>query len=99
MRLSSLALSALMLLSGCVTSPAAPFTQAASDSATLVILHARVWTGNPKQPWAEAVAVRGDRLVAVGSSSELARLAGTGTRVIDAQGRMLVPGFNDAHLH
>jgi hypothetical protein len=66
---------------------------------TLVVINARVWTGDARQPWAEAVAVRGDRLVAVGSSAEVTRHAGTGTRVIDAQGRMLVPGFNDSHLH
>ena len=43
--------------------------------------------------------MRGDRLVAVGSSGDMAQHTGAGTRVIDAQGRMLVPGFNDAHLH
>jgi hypothetical protein len=58
-----------------------------------------VWTGDPQQPWAEAVAVQGDRIVAVGSSDEVLRHTSASTRVIDAQGRMLVPGFNDAHLH
>jgi predicted amidohydrolase YtcJ len=58
-----------------------------------------VWTGDPRQPWAEAVAVRGDRIVAVGSSDEVLRHTSASTRVIEAQGRMLVPGFNDSHLH
>jgi hypothetical protein len=58
-----------------------------------------VWTGDSRQPWAEAVAVRGDRIVAVGSSDEVSKHTRPSTRVIDAQGRMLVPGFNDAHLH
>jgi hypothetical protein len=88
-----------MALSGCVTSPTPSSTRTSSDPATLVILHARAWTGDPRQSWAEAVAVRGDRIVAVGSSDEVNRHTGAGTRVIDAQGRMLVPGFNDAHLH
>lgn len=65
----------------------------------LAVINARVWTGNPKQPWAEAIAVRGERLVAVGSTAEVSRHTSPGTRVIDAQGQMLVPGFNDAHLH
>jgi hypothetical protein len=87
-----------MALSGCATSPASS-SSASSDSVTLAVVNARVWTGDPQHPWAEAVAVRGDRLVAVGSTAEVARQASAGTRVIDAQGRMLVPGFNDAHLH
>jgi hypothetical protein len=66
---------------------------------TLAIVNARVWTGDARQPWAEAVAVREDRLVAVGSSAEVTRHTEAGTRVIDARGRMLVPGFNDSHLH
>jgi predicted amidohydrolase YtcJ len=95
MRLMAIALITLNLV-GCATSPRSPGAEA---PATLAIVNARVWTGNPRQPWAEAVAARGERLVAVGSTAEVEKLLGAGTRVIDAQGRMLVPGFNDAHLH
>ena len=86
----------LITLVGCATSPRAPDAEA---PATLAIVNARVWTGNPSQPWAQAVAVRGERLVAVGSTAEVEKHLGGGTRLIDAQGKMLVPGFNDAHLH
>ena len=67
--------------------------------ATLVVTDARVWTGDSTQPWAEAVAVRGENIAAVGSSAEIDRLVGPDTRLIDADGGMLVPGFIDAHVH
>jgi predicted amidohydrolase YtcJ len=65
----------------------------------LVALHGKVWTENPRQPEAEAFAVTGHRIAAVGSDAEIAKLAGPGTRLIDLQGRRVVPGFNDAHVH
>jgi len=66
---------------------------------TLAIVNARVWTGDARRPWADAVAVEGNRITAVGSSAEVRKLAGAQTRVIDARGAMLVPGFIDAHVH
>ena len=66
---------------------------------TIAIVNARVWTGDPGRPWADAVAITGDRITAVGSSAEINKLARPVTRVIDAQGRMLVPGFIDSHVH
>jgi hypothetical protein len=65
----------------------------------LILLHGKVWTGNPNQPEAEAIAVAGGRFVAVGSSAEISALRGSKTRVIDAGGRRVVAGFNDAHVH
>jgi hypothetical protein len=78
-----------------------------SDStmhATLVVLNARVWTGDPERPWAEAFAVDGNRFVAVGTTAAIKRHARPrgGARppeVIDAAGRLVVPGFVDAHVH
>ena len=67
---------------------------------TLLVVNARVWTGDPRRPWADAVAVRGERLELVGSSAEVRKLdAMPGARVIDAGGAMLVPGFIDTHVH
>jgi hypothetical protein len=86
-------------LVGCAVAPRTTPSAEAEAPATLALLDARVWTGNPRQPWAEAVAVRGERLIAVGTRAEVERHLGAGTRVIDAKGRFLVPGFNDAHLH
>jgi hypothetical protein len=94
MRLPTLAV--LVALAGCATAPKpVPDTEAA----TLAVINARVWTGDVRRPWAEAVAARGERLIAVGSNDEVSRVSGSGTRVIDAKGQMLVPGFNDAHIH
>ncbi len=70
-----------------------------AETVALAIVNARVWTGDPRRPWADALAVRGDRLAAVGGSAEIRKLAGQGTRVIDARGRFVAPGFIDAHVH
>ncbi|MEP7324897.1 MAG: amidohydrolase [Gemmatimonadota bacterium] len=67
--------------------------------ATLVIRHARVYTVDSALPWAQAVAVQGERIVYVGPDSGIARWIGDSTRVIDGQGGMLLPGFVDAHVH
>jgi predicted amidohydrolase YtcJ len=67
--------------------------------ADLVVVNARVWTVDPSKPEAEAVAVTGDKVTAVGSRAEIDRLRGPETRVIDGAGRFLMPGFNDAHIH
>jgi predicted amidohydrolase YtcJ len=65
----------------------------------LAIVNARVWTGDPRRPWADAVLVRGEQIAAVGSSAEVKKRAGKETRVVDARGLMLVPGFIDSHVH
>jgi predicted amidohydrolase YtcJ len=70
-----------------------------SAAPDIVILHARVFTGNAAQPWAEAVAIRGNRIATVGSTSDVRAAAVRATRVIDANGRLLIPGIEDAHLH
>ena len=66
---------------------------------TLAIVSARVWTGDPRRPWADAVAVAGNRIAVVGSSAEVMKSVSQTTRVVDAKGQMLVPGFIDAHVH
>jgi predicted amidohydrolase YtcJ len=68
-------------------------------SADLIITNAKIWTGDKAHPTAQSVAVIGDRIVAVGSNSDVEILRGTGTKTIDAAGKLLVPGFNDAHVH
>jgi predicted amidohydrolase YtcJ len=70
-----------------------------SFAANLVIINAKIHTMDQKQPLAEAVAVYGNRIIAVGSTTEIEKLSGTNTRVIDAKERLVVPGFNDAHVH
>jgi predicted amidohydrolase YtcJ len=70
----------------------------ASPSA-LAIVNARVWTGDPRRPWADAVLVRGERIEAVGSGAEVRKRAGPSAKTVDARGMMLTPGFIDSHVH
>jgi predicted amidohydrolase YtcJ len=68
-------------------------------TADLIITNAKIWTVDAKQPTAEAVAVSGDRILAVGSAADIDALRGPDTKVIDAGGKLVLPGFNDAHVH
>ncbi len=65
----------------------------------LLLLHGRVWTCDPQTPVADAMAISGGRITAVGGSAELAALAGVDTKVVELEGRLVLPGFNDAHVH
>ncbi len=65
----------------------------------LIVTGGTVRTMDPDQPLAEALAIAGNRIVAVGSNAEIRRLVEPRTRVIDAGGRLVLPGFNDAHVH
>lgn len=76
----------------------APFQPHMTDP-TLAVVNARIWTGDPRRPWVDALAAAADRLVAVGSSAEVRKLATASTKVVDAHGMMVVPGFIDAHVH
>jgi predicted amidohydrolase YtcJ len=70
-----------------------------TPAADLIILNARIWTVDSSQPEAQSVAILGDRIVAVGSNPQVEVWRGPHTRVFDAGGRRLLPGFNDAHVH
>ncbi|HVQ36186.1 MAG TPA: amidohydrolase [Pyrinomonadaceae bacterium] len=73
--------------------------QRKSQFPDLIIVNANVRTMDQSWPAAEAVAVYGNRIMALGSTKEITTLAGAGTRVIDAHGQLVLPGFNDAHVH
>ncbi len=81
------------------TSSAHPAAVSSRPAADLIVRHARIWTVNPLQPQAEAVAVLNARIVAVGSDAAVMAWRGPGTRVVDAAGKRLLPGFDDAHVH
>jgi hypothetical protein len=70
-----------------------------NPAADLIIQNARIWTVDPSQPEAQAVAILGDRIVAVGTRQQVEVWRGPHTREVDAGGRRLLPGFNDAHVH
>ncbi|MFO7681377.1 MAG: amidohydrolase [Chloroflexota bacterium] len=67
--------------------------------ADLIIHHAKIYTVDPQLPWAEAVAVHNGRFLAVGANDDILNLAGPQTRVIDGNGRLLLPGLIDSHVH
>ncbi len=77
----------------------APSAAQSRPAADLIITHAKVWTVDPQRPQAASVAVLGERIVAVGSDAAVGAWRGPKTRIIDAQGRRLLPGFNDSHVH
>ena len=85
------------LLSTFVAGPAnAPASQSPAD---FVLTNGRIWTAEPQHAWAEAVAVRAGRIVATGSNAEVSARRGSRTQVLDLGGRLVLPGFNDAHIH
>ncbi len=72
---------------------------AEDEPASLIVVGGRVWTGEPAAPWAEAIAVRDDRILAVGSRADMEALAGSNTATVDAAGGFVAPGFIDSHVH
>jgi len=73
--------------------------QAQEDSGERVFVHAKVFTGDPQNPYAEAVAIRGDTIVAVGNLAEVEKSVSAGAERIDLHGKSLFPGFIDSHSH
>ena len=73
--------------------------QNSQTAADIVVLHGRMYTLDSKQPWAEALAIRGDKIVAVGDDTSIGKFRGSDTKVIDAAGRLVLPGFVDCHIH
>ncbi len=68
-------------------------------AADLVLVNGRVYTLDEQRPWAEAVAIQGEKIIAVGSNGDVRGLAGSNTQTIDLEGAFALPGFNDAHVH
>src|SRR3989442_4795462 len=88
-------IAALIVLWFCLT----PSFLSPAEPADVVFVNGNVYTVNEKQPRAEAIAVKGDRIVCVGSNANAKRFQGGGTRVIDLHGETVVPGMTDAHYH
>ncbi|HEY0003464.1 MAG TPA: amidohydrolase [Pyrinomonadaceae bacterium] len=95
MKLIALAL-VLFLCCGLVV-PVAPAAQ--NETADLVLRNGNVYTVNERQPRAEAIAVRGERIIFVGSNEAVKKYMGRRTRVIDLRGQTVLPGLTDAHCH
>jgi predicted amidohydrolase YtcJ len=91
LRAFAAAVAALAALAAAPRPPAVP--------ADRVFLGGRIWTGDPARPRAQALAVAGDAIVAVGADADVKRYVGPSTTTVDLRGRFVAPGFNDAHLH
>jgi len=76
-----------------------PVLRAEAALTLLLLVNGKIWTGNPQQPEAEAVAIRGNRILAVGSTSDILQLKLADTQALDLHGKRVVAGFNDAHVH
>jgi hypothetical protein len=83
----------------CVVILGAQMFAQSKPSADLIITNAKIWTVDKAHPQADAVAVLRDRIVAVGSATDVDAWHGPQTKVLDAKGKLLLPGFNDAHVH
>jgi hypothetical protein len=87
-------LALILLALGVRTSP-----QAGRKPAETIVVNGKIYTVNPRQPWAEALALSDGRILAVGSNEEIGRWRGPATKVIDAGGHLVLPGFTDSHIH
>ncbi len=98
---AALALCAVVgsLAVGEVHTPALSSPAVTTPAASFVLLNGSVYTVNPRQPWAQAVAVRGDQIVYVGSNHGARAFIGKGSRAIDLKGKLLLPGFVESHIH
>ena len=84
---------------GCGTEPDQPERAVSAAAISLVLVNGRVWTGDRTRPEAEAVAIAGDRIALVGSSSDVKSQAHPSAEVVDLGGAFVAPGFIDAHVH
>jgi predicted amidohydrolase YtcJ len=86
----------LSLLLALLGAGAVPSAEVPAD---LILVNGRIYTMSPAQPWADTVAVRGDRIAAVGARADLMRFKGPATQIVDLQGGFLTPGLIDSHVH
>src|ERR1700675_5167534 len=82
-----------------VASVTARGSKDAKITADMIVLHGRIYPLDSKQPWAQALAIRGDKIVAVGDDASIGKFRGPDTKVIDAAGQLVLPGFVDFHIH
>jgi predicted amidohydrolase YtcJ len=78
---------------------AAAIASAQAPDADLLLINGKVFTADPAAPWVEAIAIRGERITAVGTTAAIRSRATATTRIVDAGGRVVIPGINDAHTH
>jgi len=85
------AVTAILLFMSCVT--------AGAETAETIFINGNIYTVNDKQPFAQAIAVKGDRIIFVGANADAEKLRGDKTRIVDLAGKTVTPGFTDSHCH
>jgi predicted amidohydrolase YtcJ len=88
-----------MLLVLFASSTLAPFVMSQQSAPDLILLNGRVFTSDSAHPYVEALAIRGERIIATGTSDKIVAMAGPETKRIDVGRRVVIPGINDAHYH
>jgi predicted amidohydrolase YtcJ len=86
----------ILVIGGLFWTFSAPASLYASDT---ILIHGHIYTGNPKAPWAQALAITGTKIDAVGTDEEIVSMKQASTRVIDLHGRTVIPGISDSHTH
>lgn len=81
----------LVLTVGCKTT--------SSSQADIVLLNGKIWTGESDSTFVQAIAIDGNKIMAIGTDADIKKLIGDSTRVIDLNNKLVTPGFNDAHIH
>jgi predicted amidohydrolase YtcJ len=99
MRIRSTAIVWSLALAALAAQGRAQAAPGAAAPADWIVLDAGVYTVNARQPWARALAIRGDKIIGVGSARQMARYRGPQTKIIDAEGHLVLPGFFDCHIH
>jgi predicted amidohydrolase YtcJ len=89
----------LLLAAACLLAASNGSLWAQGSADERILFHAQVFTGEPQSPYAEAVAIRGDRIIAVGSLAEVSKAVSASVERIDLEGKTLFPGFIDSHSH
>jgi predicted amidohydrolase YtcJ len=89
----------IIVLAAAILLPAGCGRHETPPPADLILRNAAVYTMNPARPWAEAVAVRGDMIVFTGADRDVPLYRGRETKTVDLGGRMVLPGFQDSHIH
>ncbi|MGB9464212.1 MAG: amidohydrolase [Candidatus Acidiferrum sp.] len=93
------ALAVIFALAGASAAIAQKSKDGKAEPADTILIHGKVYTVDTKQSWVQAVAIRGEQIVAVGDDAGIEKLRGPQTKVIDAGGKLVLPGFVDCHIH
>lgn len=88
-----------VLIAACILLLTISCNKPSSGHADIVLLNGKIWTGESDSTFVQALAIDGNRIMAIGTDADIKKLIGDSTRVIDLNKKLVTPGFNDAHIH